>query len=60
MILFMLLSHIGEYASECNEYESLKFAVNSPQNLWIDSEYVHLSHTSRQLSPMPIGIRPHI
>ena len=28
----MLLSHIGEYASECSEYESLQFAVNSPKN----------------------------
>ena len=29
----MLLSHIGlrEYDSEYNEYESLKFAVNSPK-----------------------------
>ena len=28
----MLLSYIGEYASKCNEYESLKFAVISPNN----------------------------
>ena len=39
----MLLSHIGEYASE---YVSLKFAVNSPKKLRIDSEYFNLSHPS--------------
>ena len=42
----MLLSHIGEYASKYSEYVSLKFAVNSPKKLQIDSEYFHLSHPS--------------
>ena len=42
----MLLSHIGlrEYDSEYNEYESLKFAVNSPKKF--DSKYFHLGHPS--------------
>ena len=38
----MLLSHIGEYASEYSEYVSLKFAVNLPKN-W---EYIANIFTS--------------
>ena len=42
----MLLSHIGEYAGEYGEHESVQFAVNLPKLLWIDSGYFHLGHPS--------------
>ena len=45
----MLFSHIGEYASDCSEYESMKFAVNSPKIV----NRLHLGHTSCQRLPMP-------
>ena len=44
----MLLSHIGEYASEYSEYVSLKFAVNSPKNC----EYIANIFTS--VIPRPL------
>ena len=42
----MLLSYIGEYASEYNEYVSLQICSEFAQKMLIDSEYFHLSHPS--------------